>query len=103
MRTMGVTVDEHESTDTLATRVRGGRETAKLTQAQVAAEVGVSRPTLLAMEKGNRAISPSELVKLADLYGRDVANLLRPSPPPASIRAKFRTGLITGPNDGDLE
>lgn len=100
---MGVMVDEHESVGALATRIRGARETAKLTQAQVAAELGVSRPTLIAMEKGTRAVSPAELVKLAALYGRDVANLLRPSSPPTSIRAKFRAGLIAGTNDASLE
>ncbi|MFT7840683.1 XRE family transcriptional regulator [Saccharothrix sp. BKS2] len=100
---MDTTVDEHGTTEALATRIRDARESAKLTQAQVAAELGVSRPTLIAMEKGTRAITPLELVKLARLYGRDVANLLRPSQPPASIRAKFRTGLMTSPNDTELD
>jgi Zn-dependent peptidase ImmA (M78 family)/transcriptional regulator with XRE-family HTH domain len=103
MQAMGATVDEYESGEAVATRIRGARETARLTQAQVAAELGVSRPTLIAMEKGTRAVSSAELVKLAELYRQDVATLLRPSPPPASIRAKFRTGLMTGPNEGDLE
>jgi Zn-dependent peptidase ImmA (M78 family)/DNA-binding XRE family transcriptional regulator len=100
---MGVTVDEHESAEALATRIRSARETARLTQAQVAAELGVSRPTLISMEKGTRAVSSTELIKLAELYRRDVATLLRPSSPPASIRARFRTGLMTGPGEGDLE
>ncbi|HEX6339926.1 XRE family transcriptional regulator [Umezawaea sp.] len=100
---MGVTVDEHESTEALATRIRSARETVRLTQAQVAAELGVSRPTLISMEKGTRAVSSAELVKLAELYGQDVATLLRPSAPPASIRARFRTGLMTNSTDGDLE
>jgi Zn-dependent peptidase ImmA (M78 family)/DNA-binding XRE family transcriptional regulator len=100
---MGTTVDEHRTTEALAARLRDAREAAKLTQAQVAAELGVSRPTLIAMEKGTRAVSPAELVKLAQLYARDVANLLRPSQPPASIRARFRTGLMTSPNDAELD
>ncbi|MFD7656000.1 helix-turn-helix domain-containing protein [Actinosynnema sp. NPDC059797] len=100
---MGVTVDEHEPAEALATRIRGARETARLTQAQVAAALGVSRPTLIAMEKGTRPVSPTELVKLAEVYQRDVATLLRPSIPPSSIRARFRTGLVTGSSDGDLE
>jgi Zn-dependent peptidase ImmA (M78 family)/DNA-binding XRE family transcriptional regulator len=74
-----------------------------MTQAHVAAELGVSRPTLIAMEKGTREVSSAELIKLAELYRQDVATLLRPSLPPASIRAKFRTGLMTGPGEGDLE
>jgi Zn-dependent peptidase ImmA (M78 family)/DNA-binding XRE family transcriptional regulator len=100
---MDTTVDEHRTTEALAARLRDAREAAKLTQAQVAAELGVSRPTLIAMEKGTRAVGPAELIKLAQLYGRDVANLLRPSQPPASIRARFRTGLMTSPNDAELD
>ncbi|OKI17390.1 hypothetical protein A6A25_41010 [Saccharothrix sp. CB00851] len=96
-------MDEHGTTEALAARIRDAREAAKLTQAQVAGELGISRPTLIAMEKGTRAVSPAELVKLAQVYGRDVANLLRPSRPPASLRARFRTGLMTSPVDSDLE
>src|ERR1041384_1106051 len=103
MSAMGVTVDEHESTEALATRIRSARETVRLTQAQVAAELGVSRPTLISMEKGTRGVSSAELIKLAELYGQDVATLLRPSSPPASIRARFRTGLMTSPNESDLD
>lgn len=99
---MGITVDKHDSGEAVATRIRGARESAKLTQAQAAAELGISRPTLISMEKGTRPVSPAELVKLAELYRQDVATLLRPSQPPASIRAKFRTGLMTSPNEGDL-
>lgn len=100
---MGVTVDEHESAEALATRIRSARETAKLTQAQVAAELGVSRPTLISMEKGTRAVTSAELVKLAELYGQEVATLLRPTTPPASIRARFRTGLMTSARENDLD
>jgi Zn-dependent peptidase ImmA (M78 family)/transcriptional regulator with XRE-family HTH domain len=96
-------VDDRMPTPALATRIRAARETAKLTQAHVAAELGVSRPTLIAMEKGARPVTAGELVKLASLYKQDVATLLRPSEPPASIRAKFRTGLVGDTGDEALD
>lgn len=85
----------------LAARLRAAREARGLTQAQAAVELGVSRPLLIAMEKGSREVQPAELVKLATIYGKPVAELLRPTEPPASIRAKFRTGLSATAN-GDL-
>ncbi|MET8845940.1 XRE family transcriptional regulator [Amycolatopsis sp. NPDC004625] len=100
---MGTTVDEHHADETLATRLRNARDSAKLTQAQVAAEMGMSRPTLISIEKGTRPVSPTELVKFAELYEKDVSSLLRPVSPPASIRARFRTGLVTSTNEGDLD
>jgi DNA-binding XRE family transcriptional regulator len=39
----------------LALRLRAARESIGLTQAQAAIELGVSRPLLIAIEKGNRS------------------------------------------------
>ena len=47
---------------TLASRLRAARESSGLTQAQAAIELGVSRPLLIAIEKGTRAATPEELV-----------------------------------------
>lgn len=47
-----------------------------LTQADVAEALGLSRPTLAAVEKGTRKITGLELRRLARLYQRDVAWLL---------------------------
>jgi transcriptional regulator with XRE-family HTH domain len=47
-----------------------------LTQADVADALGLSRPTLAAVEKGTRKITGLELRRLARLYRRDVAWLL---------------------------
>lgn len=47
-----------------------------LTQADVADALGLSRPTLAAVEKGTRKITGLELRRLARLYQRDVAWLL---------------------------
>ena len=42
----------------LALRLRAAREARGLTQAQAAAELGVSRPLLIAIEKGTRQANP---------------------------------------------
>jgi Zn-dependent peptidase ImmA (M78 family)/DNA-binding XRE family transcriptional regulator len=88
--------------ESLPTRLRAAREESGLTQAQAAAELGVSRPLLIAIEKGTREASPTELVKLASIYGRPLSELLRPGPPPAAIGTRFRTALASAPEAEDL-
>ncbi|HET8681149.1 MAG TPA: XRE family transcriptional regulator [Micromonosporaceae bacterium] len=83
-------------------RLRAAREAAGLTQAQAAVELGVSRPLLIAIEKGAREPQPAELVKLAQIYGRSVSDLLRPTPPPLTVGARFRTALGTISEGGEL-
>lgn len=89
--------------ETLGTRLRAAREARGLTQAQAAAELGVSRPLLIAMEKGSRDLQPQELVSLARLYGKPVSELLRPTPPPMAIGARFRAALASAPETDDLQ
>ena len=60
----------------LARRLRAAREACKLTQEQVATSLGVSRPAIVQIEAGQRAVSSLELAKLADLFVRDVRDLL---------------------------
>lgn len=57
-------------------RLRDARLATGLTQAEVAGALGMSRPTLAAVEKGTRKITGLELRRLARLYQRDVAWLL---------------------------
>lgn len=57
-------------------RLRDARLATGLTQAEVATALGMSRPTLAAVEKGTRKITGLELRRLARLYQRDVAWLL---------------------------
>lgn len=93
---------ESDSAILLASRLRAAREAAKITQSQAAAEIGVSRPTLIAIEKGTRRVDAASLVKLANLYKQDLSSLLRPSHPPTSIRAKFRSALASSDKDEQL-
>ena len=87
---------------TLGARLRAARETRGLTQAQAAVELGVSRPLLIAMERGSRDIQPEELITLARLYGKPVSELLRPTTPPVAIGARFRAALASAPETDSL-
>lgn len=94
---------EQDGNDTvLAARLRAAREARGLTQAQAASELGVSRPLLIAIEKGTREVSPEEIVRLAGIYGRPVGELLRAAPPPVAISARFRATLASAPRAGEL-
>lgn len=90
--------DHNGGGEILASRLRGAREASGLTQAQAAAELGVSRPLLIAIEKGTREATPEEIVKLAGIYGKQASELLRPSPPPAAIGTRFRAALSSAPD-----
>lgn len=85
----------------LASRLRVAREAQGLTQAQAAAELGLSRPLLIAIEKGTREASPHELARLAEIYRTSLSELLRPAPPPVAIGARFRAVMPTDRRDAD--
>jgi Zn-dependent peptidase ImmA (M78 family)/transcriptional regulator with XRE-family HTH domain len=91
------------SSPELGQRLRTAREQAGFTQAQVAIELGVSRPLLIAMEKGTRNVAPGELVRLAQVYRVRLNELLRPSEPPTAIGARLRAALAGAPGAGDIE
>ena len=60
----------------LARRLRAAREAGGFTQEEVAVRLGVSRPTVVQIEQGNRAVNSLELDRLAHFYGRDLRELL---------------------------
>lgn len=67
-----MTVTEAE----LGRRLRDARESWKLTQAEVATTLGLSRSAISEIEAGRRGVSGLELHRLAHLYGRDMADFL---------------------------
>lgn len=73
-------------------RFAATRKVRGLTQQDVAAVLGVARTTIVAMEKGERPARAPEVVRLARLYGRQVGDLVRPSPvrEPDSFIVQFR-------------
>lgn len=60
----------------LGRRLAVARRNRNLSQEEAARHLGVSRPTLIAIEKGTRPVKPDELILLAQLYGRSVHELV---------------------------
>lgn len=83
----------------LGERLRIARSAAGLTQEQAADTLGVSRTTLVAIERGDREARPDELLALAKHYGVSVHSLLRPSAIRVEIVGQFRKKK--GPNVDD--
>ena len=78
------------SSSVLADRLRSARSGAALTQDAVASALGMSRTTLVAIEKGQRPVKPDELLALASLYGMSVGKLTSPNAIHVDLAAKFR-------------
>ncbi len=74
----------------LARRLKAAREACGLTQKDVAEQLVVSRPTLTQMELGNRAVTSTELQKLAYLYGRDIRSFFTDGTTEEPVLALFR-------------
>ncbi len=60
----------------LGARLQEARKARGLTQQEVADHMHMARTTLVAIEKGERRLSPDELIRLAALYGRPVSELV---------------------------
>jgi Zn-dependent peptidase ImmA (M78 family)/DNA-binding XRE family transcriptional regulator len=74
----------------LGERLRGARSGANLTQDAAAAAVGMARTTLVAIEKGQRAVRPDELLAFARLYDVSAGKLMSPDAVHVDLSAKFR-------------
>jgi Zn-dependent peptidase ImmA (M78 family)/DNA-binding XRE family transcriptional regulator len=57
----------------LGNRLQEARRATGLTQQSIADEMGLSRTTIVAIEKGERRVSSEELIKFARMYGRPVS------------------------------
>jgi Zn-dependent peptidase ImmA (M78 family)/DNA-binding XRE family transcriptional regulator len=71
-------------------RLQEARKAAGLTQQDVANRLGVARTTVVAIEKGERRITPHELLQLASLYGRSVSSLVTRRTVTDSLVMQFR-------------
>src|SRR5205823_894285 len=84
-----------QPTETLDPKVLGqrlaeARKARGLTQEEAANHLGCSRPTLIAIEKGERPAKPAEVVKLAAFYGRKVHELVRGGEPVTDLQPHLR-------------
>ena len=74
-------------------RLGEARQLRGIAQEVAADHLGLSLPTLIAMEEGYCATSPAEIIKLAALYGRPVHWFARESSPVANFQGNFRTAV----------
>ena len=74
-------------------RLAEARKARAITQQVAAEHIGVSRPTFIAMEKGERAAKPAEIITLAALYGQPVSHFVRTAEPVTDFRPHFRAAM----------
>ena len=90
MRGMTKNALESVSPTNAGDRLRSARSNANFTQQEAAAEIGIARTTLVAIEKGLRRIRIDELRGLAKLYGVSVNSLLRREAVHVELAPRFR-------------
>ncbi len=61
-----------------------------MTQEDAAKVIDVARTTITAIEKGERRIKAGELIKLAQAYGRQASDFVRPAPKIEPFQVQFR-------------
>ena len=74
----------------IGSRSRKARLAVGLTQASAATQIGVSRPTLIAIEKGTRQVKPGELDSLAASYSTSVNRIMAEDAVHVDLQARFR-------------
>src|SRR6266436_2368731 len=81
-----------ESTDPriLGQRIAESRKARGKTQEEVADFLECSRPTYIAIEKGDRPAKSDEILKLASFLGRNVHELVRPTEPVVDLQPHLR-------------
>jgi Zn-dependent peptidase ImmA (M78 family)/DNA-binding XRE family transcriptional regulator len=74
----------------LGQRISEARKSRGKTQEEVAEFLGYSRPTYIAIEKGERTAKADEIIKLASFFGRKVNELVRPGEPVTDLQPHLR-------------
>src|SRR6266403_1490732 len=77
----------------LGPRIAEARKARGKTQEEVAAYLECSRPTYIAIEKGDRAAKSDEIIKLASFLGRKVHELVRPTEPVVDLQPHLRAAV----------
>ena len=77
----------------LGRRLRIARASAQYTQEQAARHIGLARTTLVAIERGDRRVSPEELVSLCRFYNVEPGRLLRPEALHTDLAVQFRSAV----------
>lgn len=80
-------------------RLRKARDNAKITQADAANRVSMSRTTMISIEQGQRRVRTDELQALARLYGVSANTILRTDAVHVDLVTRFRK-LPVAPSEG---
>ncbi|MDF5733698.1 MAG: helix-turn-helix transcriptional regulator, partial [Rhizonema sp. PD38] len=75
---------------TLGELLQQARKKCGITQTDAAKIIDAARTTMVAIEKGERRLKPTELIKLARAYGRSVSDFVRPQPVVEPLEVQFR-------------
>src|SRR5260370_3606230 len=86
----------------LGQRIAEARKARGKTQEEVADFLECSRPTYIAIEKGDRAAKSVEIIKLASYLGRKVHELVRPTEPVVDLQPHLRV-VVEKMKGGDEE
>jgi Zn-dependent peptidase ImmA (M78 family)/DNA-binding XRE family transcriptional regulator len=92
---------DHLSDQEIGQRLRIARDSAKLRQEDAAERLGISRTTVVAIEKGDRRARLNEVRAFAQLYGTSVNALLRDEAVHVDLAPKFRKHF--GKEDATVE
>jgi Zn-dependent peptidase ImmA (M78 family)/transcriptional regulator with XRE-family HTH domain len=84
---------------TLGQRLKDARKARGLTQEAVAADLGLPRTSIVAIESGQRRVQPRELTQLAALYGHQVGELVRPDFGAGDFVVQLRSALAPRSSD----
>lgn len=79
-------------------RLIASRKAARVSQDDAACKLGMSRPTYIAIEKGDREIKPKELIVLASLFNTTVNHLVRQQSSPPQVSPHLRAEIAKHPN-----
>ncbi|MDB5346362.1 MAG: Transcriptional regulator [Schlesneria sp.] len=74
-------------------RLAEARKARSIKQEDAAEHIGVSRPTFIAIEKGERAAKSAEIIKLAAFYGQPVSQFVRTMEPLTDFLPHFRAAM----------
>jgi Zn-dependent peptidase ImmA (M78 family)/transcriptional regulator with XRE-family HTH domain len=90
------------SSEQLGERIAATRKRRKLTQAELAARLGVTRTTVVAMEKGERRPTSAELMRLSEILGVSVNELVREHAALGEVGPRFRMVSVAGVQADDI-
>lgn len=87
---MSTNILDNIDTRRLGELLQQARKQCGMTQSDAAKVIDAVRTTMVAIEKGERRLKSTELIKLARAYGRSVSDFVQPRPVVQSFEVQFR-------------